>query len=285
MADAPLTLMTVHAHPDDESIGTGGILARYAAEGVQTVLVTCTRGELGEIADPSLATPENLGEVREAELHAAADLLNVSALHLLEYRDSGMMGTPPNDDPRSFWRADMDAATGRVVALIRRYRPQVLVTYDENGFYGHPDHIQANRVTVAAFHAAGDPERYPESGLAPWAPQKLYYQTVPRSRMREFDHRLRELKLVPENFDQAMETEWGIADELVTTTVDVLAFAGVKRQALGLHRSQIGPDHFMLRLPPDLWTEWFGTEHYQRIACSVPAPEREDDLFVGLRDS
>src|SRR5919202_860339 len=183
MAPAPLTLMTVHAHPDDEAIGTGGILARYAAEGVQTVLVTCTRGEVGEIVDPSVAQPDNLADVREAELRAACAILQVSAQHYLGYRDSGMIGTPENDDPRSFWRADLDEAVGRLVALIRRYRPQVLVTYDENGFYGHPDHIQAHRVTVAAFEAAGDATRYPEQGLAPWAPQKLCYSTVPRNGM------------------------------------------------------------------------------------------------------
>src|SRR5438067_2333708 len=195
MAEAALTLMAVHAHPDDEAIGTGGVLARYAAEGVQTVLITCTDGAVGEIVDPSVATPENLAEVRAGELRAACDLLRVSALHLLGYRDSGMMGTPENDDPRNFWRADLDEATGRLVALIRRHRPQVLVTYDENGFYGHPDHIQANRVAVAAFHAAGDPARFPEQSLAPWQPSKLYYTAVPISRMREFGRRLRELDI------------------------------------------------------------------------------------------
>ena len=283
MAEPTLTLMMVHAHPDDEAIGTGGILARYAAEGVRTVLVTCTRGEVGEIADPAVATPENLPEVRDAELRAACDLLRVTELHDLGYRDSGMMGTPENDDPRSFWRADLDEATGRLVTLIRRYRPQVLVTYDENGFYGHPDHIQANRVTVAAFHAAGDPTRYPDQGLPPWAPQKLYYTAVPLSRVREFAERLRQLDIEVPFEDDPTEPEFGTPDERIAATVDVRAYADVKREALAVHRSQVGVNSFFLLLPPPVWTEVMGTEYFERPICTVPAPEHEDDLFAGLR--
>ena len=140
----PLTLMTVHAHPDDESIGTGGVLARYADEGIRTVLVTCTGGEVGEIGDPTLATPDNLAEIREQELRAACAILGVGHLELLGYRDSGMAGTDDNEHPDAFARADLDVAIRRLVALVRRFRPQVLVTYDENGLYGHPDHVHAN---------------------------------------------------------------------------------------------------------------------------------------------
>ncbi len=174
-----LTLMAVHAHPDDESIGTGGVLARYADEGIRTVLVTCTGGEVGEIGDPTLATPDNLAEIRERELRAACEILGVAHLELLGYRDSGMVGTADNERPDAFARADLDAAAGRLVALIRRYRPQVLVTYDENGFYGHPDHVNANRITVRAFARAGDPAAYRDQGLEPWQPAKLYYTAVP----------------------------------------------------------------------------------------------------------
>jgi N-acetyl-1-D-myo-inositol-2-amino-2-deoxy-alpha-D-glucopyranoside deacetylase len=284
----PLTLMAVHAHPDDEAISTGGILARYAAEGFQTVLVTCTGGEVGEIADPALAEPHTLGQVREAELRAACELLRVSHLHLLGYRDSGMAGTPENGAPGAFWRADLDEATGRLVALVRRYRPQVLVTYDENGFYGHPDHIQANRVTVAAFHAAGDPSRYPEWG-PPWTPRKLYYTAVPYSRLIAFGARLAELEIEMPGGDDESELEFGTPDEQVTTAIDVHAYAAVKRDALALHRSQVGPESWFLRLPPDLWLEAFGTEYFVLAAAAPPqAPaggssEREDDLFAGLR--
>jgi N-acetyl-1-D-myo-inositol-2-amino-2-deoxy-alpha-D-glucopyranoside deacetylase len=283
MAREPLTLMAVHAHPDDEAIGTGGVLARYAAEGVRTVLVCCTRGELGEIADPTVANVDNLAEVREAELRAGCALLNVSALHLLDYRDSGMIGTPENDDPRSFWRADLDEATGRLVALIRRYRPQVLITYDANGFYGHPDHIQAHRITVAAFDAASDPTRYPEQGLLPWAPSKLYYTTVPKSGIALLSERLRELDIeVP--FEGDGEPEFGTPDEEITAAIDARAFADAKREALAIHRSQVGVNHFFLRMPPPLWVEAMGTEYFVRARSTMPAPDREDDLFAGLRE-
>jgi N-acetyl-1-D-myo-inositol-2-amino-2-deoxy-alpha-D-glucopyranoside deacetylase len=283
MVETPLTLMVVHAHPDDETIATGGVLARYAAEGVRTVVVTCTRGEVGEITDPAIASPATLAAVREAELRAACALLHVTALHLLDYRDSGMAGTPENDDPRSFWRADFAEAVGRLVALVRRYRPQVLVTYDANGFYGHPDHIQAHRVTVAAFEAAGDPARYADQGLTPWAPAKLYYTAVPRSRLRELSRRLRALGLAEAADEEDPEAEWGTPDERVTTAIDVRAYAARKREALALHRSQVGPNSFFLRLPPPLWEEVFGVEYFERAACRVDAPAREDDLFAGLR--
>ncbi|HLH22203.1 MAG TPA: N-acetyl-1-D-myo-inositol-2-amino-2-deoxy-alpha-D-glucopyranoside deacetylase [Chloroflexota bacterium] len=283
MADAALTLMAVHAHPDDEAIGTGGTLARYAAEGVRTVLVTCTDGAVGEIVDPTVATPETLAAVRADELRTASELLGVSALHCLGYRDSGMMGTPENDDPRSFWRADLDEATGRLVALIRQERPQVIVTYDENGFYGHPDHIQTNRVSVAAFHAAGDPARYPEQGLAPWAPSKLYYAAVPISRLREFGRRLRELDIEAPFGENADEPEFGTPDERIVATIDARPYARVKREALAVHRSQVGPETFFLLLPPPVWEETMGTEYFERPISTVPAPAHEDDLFAGLR--
>ncbi len=184
------TLVAVHAHPDDECLPTGGILARYAAEGVRTVLVTCTGGEVGEIADPALATPENLGEVRARELAESVRILGIDRAVQLGYRDSGMAGTADNDHPASFLHADLDRAIGRVVAILREERADVVVTYDENGGYGHPDHIRAHQVAVAAFRAAGDPTRYPEAG-PPWAPRKLYYAILTRSALRRFGEALR----------------------------------------------------------------------------------------------
>ncbi|MGD0068647.1 MAG: N-acetyl-1-D-myo-inositol-2-amino-2-deoxy-alpha-D-glucopyranoside deacetylase, partial [Streptosporangiaceae bacterium] len=157
-------LLLVHAHPDDESIGTGATMAKYAAEGVQVTLVTCTLGELGEIIPPSLAQlaadrEDRLGEYRIGELAAACAALGVTDQRFLggpgRWRDSGMMGTAANDDPRCFWRADVDEAATALLGIIREVRPQVLVTYDANGFYGHPDHIQAHRVTWRAFELAG----------------------------------------------------------------------------------------------------------------------------------
>src|SRR4051794_40495505 len=151
----PLTLMAVHAHPDDEAISTGGVLALAAAQGIRTVLVTCTGGEVGEIAPDTQVSAEALGEVRERELREACKLLNITHLELLGYRDSGMIGTADNENPASFAQADLTVATARLVELVRKYRPQVLVTYNENGFYGHPDHINAHRITAGAYELAG----------------------------------------------------------------------------------------------------------------------------------
>lgn len=311
----PLTFMTVHAHPDDESIGTGGVLARYADEGVRTVLVTCTGGEVGEIGDPTLASPDKLAKIRERELRAACDILGVDHLELLGYRDSGMAGTVDNEHPDAFAGADLDVASGKLVALVRRYRPQVLVSYDENGFYGHPDHINANRITVRAFARAGDPAAYPEQGLEPWQPAKLYYTAVPRSRMAEFGRRLAEYGIRPPLDEAAAEPgqadaaeaggddvqaggtpraadesgaadespPMGTPDELVTTYVDVSAWVERKRKALWAHATQMGPEVFFARMPPELFDELFGTESFQLVESKLPASPPEDDLFAGLR--
>src|ERR1700729_3945217 len=178
MPERPLTLMAVHAHPDDEAIGTGGILARYAAEGVRTVLVTCTNGELGDA--PGGIKPGEPGHdeavvvpLRRHELESSCEVLGVTNLELLGYHDSGMEGWPQNDAPDSFGRTPVPAAASRLAALLRTFEPQVVVTYDENGFYGHPDHIQANRVTRAAIEDSG-------------VPAKLYYTAVARSLIRGF---------------------------------------------------------------------------------------------------
>src|SRR5688572_17763242 len=252
MADR-LTLMAVHAHPDDEAIGTGGILAWAAAEGIQTVLVTCTGGEVGEIAPATGATPENLGEIRKRELLEATEILGVTHLEMLGYRDSGMMGTADNLHPDSFYQADLNAAILRMVSLVRKYRPAVIVTYDENGFYGHPDHINAHRVAVGAFHRASDAGL--EDGQEPFSPSKLYYTAVAKSSFAEFGRRLRELGIdgpggrtldEAERLGEAVEAEmpWGVPDELITTVVDVSAYAAQKRKALWAHATQMGPEVF-----------------------------------------
>jgi mycothiol conjugate amidase Mca len=279
-----LSLMTVHAHPDDEAIGTGGILARYSDERLQTVLVTCTGGEVGEIADPALAAPENLAEIRERELRAACEILGVRQLYLLGYRDSGMAGTPDNDHPESFNKANLDEATGKLVGLVRRERPQVLVTYDDNGFYGHPEHINANRIAVAAFEAAGDAARYPDAG-PPWQPLKLYYTAIPRSGIETFARLMREAGVEPpfEETPEGVEPEFGTPDELVTTYVDVSAQLERKRRALLAHATQMGPETFFMKIPEPIFNVIFGLETFQLVKSLVPVPEQEDDLFAGLR--
>ena len=193
------TLMTTHAHPDDEVIGTGGLMAKAVKQGRRVVLVTCTRGEMGDIVVPGMDTPENhrrLGELRAVELEHAMAALGVTEWENLGYKDSDMMGRPGNRDPRTFWQADLDEAIGRLAWLVRTYRPDVMTTYNDFGGYGHPDHIRTHLVAVGAFARAGDPAWYPEQlapehggtgapvdegGLVPWAPAKLYEQAIPAS--------------------------------------------------------------------------------------------------------
>ena len=194
------TLMTVHAHPDDETIGTGGAMAKAVDAGHRVVLVTNTRGELGEIVVPEMDTPDNhrrLGEIRAGELERAMGVLGVTEWENLGYRDSGMMGTDGNRDPRSFWQADLDEAARRLTWLVRRYQPDVITTYNAFGGYGHPDHIRTHDVAVLAFERAGDPAWYPEQledgGVEPWAPSKLYEQAIPASVRARMDERMKEL--------------------------------------------------------------------------------------------
>jgi N-acetyl-1-D-myo-inositol-2-amino-2-deoxy-alpha-D-glucopyranoside deacetylase len=281
----PLTLMAVHAHPDDEAIGTGGILALAAAEGIRTVLVTCTGGEVGEIAPETGVTPETLGEVRERELREACKILNVTHLELLGYRDSGMAGTADNKHPDSFSQADLGVATARLAALVRRYQPSILVTYNENGFYGHPDHINAHRIAVGAFDLAAYQTHVSGDGLAPWATAKLYYTAVARSAMKRFGERLRELGIETPIGDGEREDgpDWGTPDELVTTNVDVSRQAEQKRLALRAHATQMGPEVFFARLPPPVFNQMFGQESFQLVKSRVPAQTPETDLFNGLR--
>lgn len=278
----PLTMMAVHAHPDDEAISTGGVFAKYAAEGIRTVLVTCTRGEEGEISDPALANRENLAEVRTRELDEACRILKIGALEFLGYRDSGMAGTPENENPTSFLQADLAEATGRLVALVRRYRPQVLITYDENGFYGHPDHIRANQITVGAFKKAGDPSQYPEQNLQPWRPAKLYYTTVPRSFFVGLGERLRELG-IDDPRGQRDDIPMGVPDEEVNAIVDITGFVAAKHASLMAHKTQMDPSSFWTRMGPEIFKESFNREPFLRAESRVATAEREDDLFSGLR--
>jgi mycothiol conjugate amidase Mca len=281
-----LTLLAVHAHPDDESMATGGTLARYSREGVRTVLVTCTGGEAGEMLHPDLSIEEakpRLGEIRQVELECAVRELGIAQLYLLGYRDSGMVDTPDNDDPRSFHRADFDEATGRLVEIVRRERPQVIVTYNEFGGYGHPDHIMAHRIAVAAFDQAGDPGRFPDQGLPPWQPSKLYYTAWPRRMMRKVAQLLLEIG-APNPFEDRDPETLGTPDEQITTVIDMADQVPLKRAAWRCHRTQITADFFLLRLPEERVRAELGEEHFIRVRSAVDAPVPESDLFAGLRD-
>jgi len=285
----PLTLMVVHAHPDDEAIGTGGVLARYSDEGIRTVLVTATLGEEGEIVDPELNTPEikaRLAAVRREELQRAIAILGVTDLEILGYRDSGMVGTESNEHPESFNKADLDEATGQLVQLVRAYRPQVLISYNEHGGYGHPDHIAAHKITVAAFAAAGDGARYPQAG-EPWTPSKLYYTNSPRRQLQQAWAQMQErgLKTPLDNPDFDI-SRFTVPDDQITTVIEIGGYLQRKLDALLEHRTQIAVDGIFLSIPEDIRQMVFGKEYFTRVATHVPVQqqgEHEDDLFAGLR--
>jgi mycothiol S-conjugate amidase len=282
----PRTLLAVHAHPDDESSKGAATLARYADEGVRTVVVTCTGGEAGEILNPAMDRPgvlERMPELRREELAKALEVLNVSAHHWLGYRDSGMAETDANGHPDAFANADLDEATGRLVAIIRQERPQVVVTYDETGGYPHPDHIRTHEVSVAAFDAAADPHRYPEAG-PPFQPLKLYYHASFTRRRMEAIHAAAVERGIESPFAKWLE-EWekqGWEDPVVTTRVDVAAWLGRQRDALIAHATQIDPSSFWFAIPDEVVAEVYPWEDYTLARSLVPTDDEETDLFAGL---
>jgi len=292
---AARSILLVHAHPDDETIGTGAVMARYAAEGAHVTLVTCTLGEEGEVLVPELAQlaaaeGDQLGGYRYLELSGAMQALGVTDHRLLggpgRWRDSGMMGLPSNDAPRAFWRADLAEATRELVAVVREVRPQVLVTYDENGGYRHPDHIQAHRVAMAAVEAAADPAYAPETGRA-WSVPKVYWTALPRSAMQ------RGIDLMIEAGESRFfgvtsvdDMPFVLADDLVTTMVDGRAYLPAKVAAMRAHASQIAADGPFFTLMEKVGEEAFGLEYFRLVrgrAGPADGPDgRESDLFAGL---
>jgi N-acetyl-1-D-myo-inositol-2-amino-2-deoxy-alpha-D-glucopyranoside deacetylase len=280
--------MAVLAHPDDESFGTGGTLARYSADPeVRVVLVCATRGEAGEIADPSLATPEQLGAVREEELRCACHALGIDELHLLGYRDSGMAGAPENDDSRALTRADPDEAVGKIVAHIRRERPDVIITFDETGGYGHPDHIAIHYLAETAFAAAADAAQYPqqiEQGLAPHQAAKLYFTAIPKRFFRNAVQTMQELGMeIPERYLQRLEEPFGLPDEACTTDVYVPDFWDTKQAAIQCHATQLNPDSIFSALPSDVMRQLMAWECFQLAESNVGEDGDSHDLFTGLR--
>lgn len=279
-------LMAVHAHPDDEVISTGGVLAAAAERGLPTTVVTCTGGERGEIVgegmDPEEIRPR-LAEVRRAELSAALDLLGAGPPVLLGYVDSGMMGTDGNADPQAFWNAPFDEAVARLVTHIRAARPSVLVTYDAFGGYGHPDHIQAHRVALVASEAAAVAALYPDAGPA-WRIPKVYLATIPKSAILAGSQALTAAGL-PSPFgtpERLADVTMGCADADLGAVVDVRPWLDRKWAALRAHRSQIGPESFFLNVPDTLRDEMFGTEWFIRYRSDVASNGVEHDLFAGL---
>jgi len=278
-------LLAFHAHPDDESLSMGGTLARYAAAGEQVVVVAATRGEVGEILnhDDPESLRESLGDIREAETRAACAILAVTAVEWLGYRDSGMAGSAENEDPGAFCRAGFMEAVGRLVRLVRRYRPEVMTAYDAFGGYGHPDHIQVHRVGTAAFFGAADVGRFPlEEGEEPWQPSKLYWVTWPRERTRQRRRLAAEAGEIPAE-EAEIEPDTGTMEEHISTFVDVAPWFDQKWAAILAHRTQIAETGWLLSIPEDVRRRAFSREAFIRAFSLVESPAEAPDLFAGLR--
>ncbi len=300
-----LTLMAVHAHPDDEATSGGASLVRYRAEGVQTIVVTCTDGAEGENNHPEISHEEALprmAEIRRGEMAEAAKILNLSAHEWLGYRDSGMVGTPPNENPASFNKADMTEATGRLVRLVRRYRPQVMFTYNSFGGYGHPDHIMAHKISAAAFESAADLDRYPEAEFGPaWQPLKLYTSAFSRSAWQKVWHLMRENgeewpfqppkpaegegaeKPADEAPKKEFPPEFGTPESEITTFIDVSDYYKTAIEALMVHRTQINPESPFWKLRSRYSNYLMGTDSFILFKSKLPAQRPEYDLFAGIR--
>jgi mycothiol S-conjugate amidase len=278
-------LLSVHAHPDDESSKGPATVARYHANGVHAVLVCCTGGEEGDILNPAMDRPEvreNLAEVRRQELATATSIIGYDEVVMLGYRDSGMAGTEANKNPDSFAMAPLDEAVGRLVAIIRRVRPQVIITYpEEQTQYPHPDHLRVHEISVLAFDAAGDPDAYPEAG-APYEPAKLYYSVWSVSRMRALHEKFLELGLespLGERWLSRLDEEPNF-----TTSISTEGYDDVRGEALRSHATQVDPSSRMwFGLPPEVQRTVHPFDEYLLARSRVPTVEGiEDDLFAGL---
>jgi mycothiol S-conjugate amidase len=286
MAEPRLCLLSVHAHPDDEASKGAGTVARYHDEGVRTVLVTCTGGEAGDILNPAMDNPEvkaDLPAIRLRELARATEIIGYDEVVLLGYRDSGMPETEPNAHPDAFANADLDEAIGKLVAIIRRERPQVVITYgDDQKGYPHPDHLRVHDISIPAFERAGDPDAYPEAG-EPWQPLKLYYSVWSRRRIEAMHNRFIELGL-----ESPFSDEWfkrPSQEERITTFVDTTGYGHVRGEALLAHATQIDPKSpFWFGLPPDEVAKLNDQEEYILARSLVEAPVPETDLFAGVRE-
>jgi len=288
--DERLCLLAVHAHPDDEASKGAASVHQYAREGVRCVLVCATGGEEGEILNPAMDRPEirdRLPEVRMEELRRSAAIIGYHELVMLGYRDSGMAGSEANSRPGAFAAADLDEAVGRLVAIIRREQPQVIVTYaDDQEGYPHPDHLRVHDISVVAFDAAGDPEAFPDAG-PPWQPSKLYYSAWAKARLVALHEKFLELGL-----ESPFTEEWlarpGL-DARITTRIDVLPEDDIRDAALLAHATQVDPaSPFWFGIPPEAGNAYpFDDYILARSLVEGPpdagAPDPEDDLFAGLR--
>ena len=281
----PFCLLSVHAHPDDESSKGAGTVAKYHAEGVHTVLVCCTGGEEGDILNPAMDRDEvraNIGAVREAELAKAAAIIGYDEVVMLGYRDSGMPDSEANANPAAFANADLDEAVGRLVAQIRRFRPQVVVTYaDDQQGYPHPDHLRVHDISHPAVDRAADPAWYPEAG-GPWQVAKIYYSVWSKQRSELTHNKYVELGLESPFSAEWFDRPW--QDHRITTSVDIEGYAGVRLDALLAHATQIDPaSPFWFGLPRDVSRTVHPYDDSVLARSRVESDIPETDLFAGLR--
>jgi N-acetyl-1-D-myo-inositol-2-amino-2-deoxy-alpha-D-glucopyranoside deacetylase len=277
-------ILLVHAHPDDETINNGATMALYAALGAQVTLVTCTRGEEGEVLTPELthlasSETDALGEHREFELANAMKALGVTDFRFLaegegKYRDSGMMGTEPNNRPDVFWQADFEEASDYLVKVIEEVKPHILITYDEIGGYGHPDHIQAHRIAMRA------------SEKSKWQIQKIYWNTMPKSVLAESMAKMKELGSDFFGADNVDDLPFAKEDSFVTSLIDGNSFVDAKMAAMKAHHTQIALDGPFFALSNNLGLQVWGHEYYTLVKGEKSAPfdvnGRESDLLAGV---
>ena len=262
------TIVSFHAHPDDESIQVGGTLAKAAKEGHRVVLVFATRGEHGEVVEGFLDDEEALGQRREQECARSAEILGAQRVEFLGYHDSGMIGTPENDLPGAFWQADVEEAAERLAAILRDEQADILTAYDSDGGYGHPDHIQVHRVGLKATELAGTP--------------RFYEATMNRDHLRRVMQAAAASGAIPadEVPDLTETSTFGRPESVITTAVDVRDHLDAKRASMAAHASQIPEDSFFLKLPDEAFASTFGWEWF--IRHGVNADHRDDDLLDGL---
>ena len=289
MPEKSLRLLTVHAHPDDEASKGASTIARYSAENAHSVLVCCTAGEAGDILNPALQnseTEENLPQVRAEELALSAKIIGYNRVVMLGYRDSGMPESEHNDNPEAFMNAPFDNAVGKLVTIIREEKPQVIVTYpDERKGYNHPDHLMVHDISLPAFEAAGDPEKYPDSG-EPWQPSKIYETVWSRARIEGLHKKFLELGL-----ESPYDESWfkrRSQDHRITTRIDISDWWEIRGQALRAHATQVDPDSpFWFGLPDEHARTVHPFDDYVLVRSLVGDIQDgvfEDDLFQDIRE-
>jgi N-acetyl-1-D-myo-inositol-2-amino-2-deoxy-alpha-D-glucopyranoside deacetylase len=280
-----LKTLFAFAHPDDEGFATGGTLAMLVHQGAHVTLVCATNGDVGEISDPSLATPATLGQVRQEELRRAMAITGVQDIRFLNYRDSGMVDTADNHHPNALMQADPTRVVGQLVAIMRQTRPEVVITHDPTGGYGHPDHTTMCQLTTTAFHLAGDAAAYPEylsEAQPPWSPSCLYYVCFPRSIFRRMWQSMLDRGVTPPFASKEIDV-LGTPDDEVTTVLDVGRFVDTKIASLNCHRTQIDPNGPFAQLPENLTRDIMRTEYYALV--SPAAAGRDIDVLATLSET